>query len=118
MTFLFSGSHAKNAHCWLYVPVWPNLRTHERESCFCFLGVNIECLDEFLAIDISAPAFANRDPELKKRGSSARTSALESVMQLLHLMFTKFHFEESAFRRAKQQTLMDYYAYTRDLAVS
>lgn len=118
MTFLFSETWAKNARCWLYVPVKPNVHTNGRESCICFSGVNIECLDEFLAIDISAPAFANRDSQSEKRQGSASTSALESAMQLLHLIFTSFHFEESAFRRAKQQTLMDYYAYTRDLAVS
>lgn len=81
-------------------------------------GVSIECLDEFLAIDISVPAFAARDSDIEGDESRARTSTLESTMQLLHLIFTSFHFEESAFRRAKQQTLMDYHAYTRDLVVS
>lgn len=75
-------------------------------------------MDEFLAIDISAPAFAARDADSDKAGKYVRTSTLESAMQLLHLIFTAFHFEESAFRRAKQRAHMDYHAYTRDLVVS
>ncbi|CDJ46906.1 M16 family peptidase, putative [Eimeria brunetti] len=92
--------------------------TRQQIEAFCqerLIGVSIECLDEFLAIDISAPAFATRDADSDRAGNLARTSTLESAMQLLHLIFTAFHFEESAFRRAKQRVLMDYHAYTRDL---
>ncbi|OEH76328.1 peptidase M16 domain-containing protein [Cyclospora cayetanensis] len=92
--------------------------SREQIEGFCherLIGVNIECLDEFLAIDISAPAFAARDADSNRAGSLDRASTLESAMQLLHLIFTNFRFEESAFRRAQQQTLMDYHAYTRDL---
>ncbi|KAL8454301.1 hypothetical protein Emed_000410 [Eimeria media] len=92
--------------------------SREQIEAFCqerLIGVSIECLDEFLVIDISTPAFAARDSSTE--GDSTE-STLENAMQLLHLIFTSFHFEESAFRRAKQQTYMDYHAYTRDLVVS
>ncbi|CDI85286.1 hypothetical protein EPH_0053790 [Eimeria praecox] len=92
--------------------------TRRQIEAFCqerLIGVSIECLDEFFAIDISVPAFAARDADSDRTGNPGRTSTLESAMQLLHLIFTAFHFEESAFRRAKQRALMDYHAYTRDL---
>lgn len=74
-------------------------------------------MDEFLAIDISTPAFASRDAGVEKADKSGKISTLESAMQLLHLIFTAFRFEDSAFRRAKHRVLMDYHAYTRDLVV-
>ncbi|KAL8455197.1 hypothetical protein Emag_001034 [Eimeria magna] len=70
------------------------------------------CQERLIVIDISSPAFAARD---SKTDGESIESTLENAMQLLHLIFTAFHFEESAFRRAKQQTYMDYQAYTRDL---
>ncbi|KAL8435441.1 hypothetical protein ACSSS7_002512 [Eimeria intestinalis] len=89
--------------------------SREQIEAFCqerLIGVSIECLDEFLVIDVSTPAFAARDSRNEGEGNE---STLENAMQLLHLIFTAFHFESSAFRRAKQQTYMDYHAYSRDL---
>ncbi|KAL8276046.1 hypothetical protein Esti_000040 [Eimeria stiedai] len=89
--------------------------SREQIEAFCqerLIGVSIECLDEFLVIDISTPASAAWD---SKKRCESNESTLENAMQLLHLIFTAFHFEDSAFRRAKQQTYMDYHAYTRDL---
>ncbi|KAL8427666.1 hypothetical protein Efla_007085 [Eimeria flavescens] len=92
--------------------------SREQIEAFCqgrLIGVSIECLDEFLVIDISTPAFAARDSMPRAKTHYGNASTLENAMQLLHLIFTAFNFEESAFRRAKQQTFMDYHAYSRDL---
>lgn len=79
-----------------------------------FLGVNIDCLDEFFVIDFSVPASATRDSNLSAE-SDTGASALEKAMQLLHLLFTSFHFEKSAFQRAKEQITSETQAYSRDL---
>ncbi|PHJ18130.1 peptidase m16 inactive domain-containing protein [Cystoisospora suis] len=98
--------------------------TRQQVEMFCqknLIGVSIDCLDEFFAIDISVPTTTRLDTDdvspssLSSGSKSPKAGALESAFQLLRLILTSFVFEEDAFKRGKQQVLHDYEHYTKDL---
>ncbi|CBZ50351.1 putative M16 family peptidase [Neospora caninum Liverpool] len=90
--------------------------TRQQVESFCqknLIGVSIDCLDEFFSIDISVPTNLGGDFPVT---NGPEGGPLESAFHLLRLILSSFVYEEDAFDRARQQVLLDYEHYTKDLS--